>query len=240
MIGWLLGPPADPVITLGERRLPVHITRRRQARRMVLRLAPGGEAVCVTLPAWGSTAEALAFAQGRRDWLLAQLARVPAPRDPLGPHGVSYRGETLRVVWDGGAPRRVQRRSDCLVLGGPREAVKARVQRWLEGEALRLCTADLAEFIARAGVATVPLHLSRARRRWGSCAPGGTVRINWRLVQAPDPVRRAVVAHETAHLVHFNHSPAFHACLRAIADPDAPDADRWLRANGPSLFAAFG
>ena len=38
-------------------------------------------------------------------------------------------------------------------------------------------------------------------------------RINWRLVMAPDPVRRSVVAHEVAHLVHFDHSPAFHALL---------------------------
>jgi hypothetical protein len=33
---------------------------------------------------------------------------------------------------------------------------------------------------------------------------------------APDAVRRSVVAHEVAHLVHFDHSPAFHALLDAL------------------------
>lgn len=240
MIGWLLRAPADPVIELGDRRLPVHLVRRARARRMVLRLAPAGEAVCITLPPWGSTADALAFAQARRDWLLAQLARTPAPFDPLGADGVPYRGVRLHVHWSPAASRRVERRDHQLVVGGAHEALKGRLQRWLEAEAVRLLTDDLAEFAGRAGVAAPPLRLSRARRRWGSCAPGGTVRINWRLVQAPDAVRRAVVAHEVAHLVHFDHSPAFHAFLRAIGDPDAAEADTWLRANGPQLFAAFG
>jgi predicted metal-dependent hydrolase len=66
------------------------------------------------------------------------------------------------------------------------------------------------------------------------------VRINWRLVQAPDAVRRSVVAHEVAHLVHFDHSPRFHALLGEIFDDDLPAAERWLKAHGRGLYAAFG
>ena len=66
------------------------------------------------------------------------------------------------------------------------------------------------------------------------------MRLNWRLVQAPDCVRRSVVAHETAHRVHFDHSPRFHALLADLFEDDLPDAERWLKANGPSLFSAFG
>jgi len=66
------------------------------------------------------------------------------------------------------------------------------------------------------------------------------LRLNWRLVQAPDHVRRSVVAHETAHRVHFDHSPAFHALLAELFGPELRDADRWLKAHGPELFAAFG
>ena len=43
--------------------------------------------------------------------------------------------------------------------------------------------------------------MSRAQRRWGSCSDRKAIRINWRLVQAPDFVRRSVVAHEVGHHV---------------------------------------
>ena len=63
---------------------------------------------------------------------------------------------------------------------------------------------------------------------------------NWGLVQAPEPVRRSVVAHEVAHLTHFDHSPAFHAHLRALFEDDVSAADGWLKAHGRTLYAAFG
>jgi len=49
-----------------------------------------------------------------------------------------------------------------------------------------------------------------------------------------------VVAHEVAHLVHFDHSPAFYALLARIFDGEIASADRWLKAHGRGLYAAFG
>ena len=57
---------------------------------------------------------------------------------------------------------------------------------------------------------------------------------------APPFVRRSVVAHEVAHLVHFDHSPAFHAFLGDIYDGDVREADRWLRREGRALYRLFG
>jgi hypothetical protein len=48
-------------------------------------------------------------------------------------------------------------------------------------------------------VAIPTLALTNARSRWGSCS-GKVIRLNWRLIMAPDAVRRSVVAHEVAHL----------------------------------------
>ena len=66
------------------------------------------------------------------------------------------------------------------------------------------------------------------------------MRLNWRLVQAPDFVRRSVVAHEVAHLVHFDHSPAFHTLLDRLYEGDIELANRWLSKHGRTLYAAFG
>jgi predicted metal-dependent hydrolase len=245
MIDWLRGSHKDPQVEVGGRVLPVAVRRHPRAKRLTMRLAPDGSEVRVTMPAWGRTREALEFAASRQDWLAHQLARVPQAL-PIAPGTtLPYRGAELVVDWQATAPRRAAMDGERLVLGGPQETLPQRLRRWLEAEALALMAQDLAFYAGRADVPLPDLRLSRAGRRWGSCSSakaGGTrcVRINWRLVMAPDHVRRSVVAHEVAHLTHFDHSPRFHALLADIFEHDVATADRWLKANGRQLYAAFG
>ena len=44
------------------------------------------------------------------------------------------------------------------------------------------------------------------RQRWGSCAPDGTLRFNWRLAMLRPDLAEYVVVHELAHLRVRNHS----------------------------------
>jgi len=234
-------PKAAPeTVRIGEQDIPLAIRRHPRATRLTMRLAPDGSEIRITLPRWGRTMDALVFVDSRRDWLEQQLAAIPRPAPALPGGTLCYRGQTLRIEWSARHPRTPLVEGDAILLGGAEGAVPGRLRRWLESEALRLCTLDLAHYCARAGVTPPALHLSRAQRRWGSCSSGGAVRINWRLVQAPDVVRRSVVAHEVAHLVHFDHSPAFHALLARLYEGDLSSADRWLRQEGRTLYSAFG
>ncbi len=53
--------------------------------------------------------------------------------------------------------------------------------------------------------------VANQRTRWGSCSSGtGEIRITDRLRGAPGWVLDVVLIHELCHLVHPNHSPAFH------------------------------
>lgn len=220
--------------------LGLRIRRHPTARRLTLRLSPDGGEARVTIPRWAPFAEGRDFAHSRSDWLLGQRDGATT-RMPIVPGAaLAFRGRALIVDWQAHWPRQPALVGDALRLGGPVESIEARLRRWLEREALALASVDLAQFCAAAGVALPPLRLSRARRRWGSCSSAGTVRINWRLIMAPDFVRRSVVAHEVAHLVHFDHSPAFHALLARIYDGDLSEADAWLRRHGQSLHAPFG
>ena len=241
MIDWLLNRDSTaPQVEVAGRVLPVVLRRNAQARQMTMRLAPDGSEVRITLPQWGRTAEALEFARKRQGWLAGQLAAVP-PAATLGTDGLlPYRGDQLPICHDPAAPRRVRLSEGELHIGGPTEALQARLRRWLEGEARRLLSEDLEFYCARAGRAPPRLMLSNAQRRWGSCARDGTIRINWRLVMAPDTVRRSVVAHEVAHLVHFDHSPAFHAMLGELFEHDIRAANRWLKREGRGLYATLG
>ena len=241
MIDWLLKrEAAQPQVEVAGRVLPVVLRRSAQARRMTMRLAPDGSAVRITLPQWGHTAEALEFARKRAGWIAGQLAAVPSAAAVKDGGAVPFRGEQLTIRHDPTAARRVQLDDGELVLGGPAESVPARLKRWLEAEARTVLAEDLAYYCAQARQDVPRLLLSSAQRRWGSCARGGTIRINWRLIMAPPEVRRSVVAHEVAHLVHFDHSPAFHGLLGDLFEHDLRAANRWLKRSGRGLYLPFG
>lgn len=253
MIDWLRAGRQEPRVTIGDRDLPLAIRRHPRAKRLTLRLAPDGSEVRVTMPSWGRTLDALTFARARADWLQQQLASVPAAA-PITPDGTTlYRGHRLPIAWSADNPRAPRLAGEApeatsLQCGGPQAALQQRIARWLEREAMRLFAEDLAHYCARAGLGVPVLKLSRAQRRWGSCSGGGAsgrphercIRINWRLVMAPDPVRRSVIAHEVAHLSHFDHSPAFHAHLAQLFEDEVKAADRWLREHGRTLYVPFG
>ena len=240
MIEWLRPEKAQPSIELSGRAIPIELNRHARARRLTMRMAPDGTAVRITLPKWCRSEDAFAFARARRTWLETQLGKVPAAEDPVVRGTLRFRGDYLTIDWREDAPRRVALADGWLTVGGPRSTLASRLQRWLEGEAEQLMRADLAEYCDRAGVPVPALRISRARRRWGSCSTSGIVRVNWRLAMAPDLIRRSVIAHEVAHLVHFDHSPAFHALLGGIYEGEIADADAWLRTEGRTLYADFG
>lgn len=254
MIDWLRRSPRDADaaaksigpqtvqrrVQVGDRELPLVIRRLRHARRMTLRLSPDGSEVRVSIPSWGRIGDAEAFAKDRAPWLARQANALP-PAEAIEPgKTLPFRGEALIVMWDQTAFRRPVVDDGQIVIGGPQDSLPLRLRRWLEGEALRLSGEDLAHYCAQADQSVPSLALSRAQRRWGSCAADGSIRINWRLIMAPDFVRQSVVAHEVAHLVHFDHSPAFYSVLHEIFDGPVDEANRWLKAHGRGLYRHFG
>ena len=83
---------------------------------------------------------------------------------------------------------------------------------------------------AAMGIPCPPVRLTEARGRWGSCSPGGVIRLSWRLLLCPPPVLEHVVIHELCHLRHRDHGPEFHRAV-AARDPAWREARRWLREN---------
>lgn len=242
VLDWLRRDPhKEPAIEVGGKEIPVAIRRLDRARRLTMRLAPDGSEVRISIPRWTRTAEALAFANSRRDWIARQLASLPVAAGPLADGAtIRFRGELLVLRHNADAPRRPAMLDGMLALGGPAASLQSRLKRWLAAEARDIIVDDLHEYCRKADRRPPPLGLSNARHRWGSCAPDGSIRINWRLIMAPDLVRRSVVAHEVAHLIHFDHSPAFHACLAGLFESDVRTANRWLKAHGRELYLPFG
>ncbi len=224
-----------PTVEVDGRVYPLRIKRLAQARRMSLRADPVRGEVKVTGPMRLRTAEALTFARSRRAWLAGRFAAATDAVHLEPGATVGYCGEPLEIVHDNRAGRGVTTDGELLRVGGPREYAGARVERWLRHEARRLMAEDLAFYCTRARCDVPKLSIGDARSRWGSCSSRGHIRLGWRLVMAPPVIRRSVVAHEVAHLIHMDHSPRFYALLDAIFEGDRRACDAWLKAHGTGL-----
>jgi predicted metal-dependent hydrolase len=187
------------------------------------------------VPRRTSRRHALAWAAGHRDWIEARLAEIP-PAVPISSGAsIPYRGGQLTIDWQESRPRRISLEEGRLILGGPFESIENRVLRWLKSEALSVLEAESFALAQAVGAKLVRVGVGDPASRWGSCSSSGAIRYSWRLILAPDFVRRATVAHEVAHLVHLNHGPQFHHLVEELLGEDPGPARQWLRRQGASL-----
>lgn len=189
---------APSTATTSPRAPQLLFVRHPRARRYLIHVRGDGS-VRVTVPRWGSTREARAFAERERAWIETQLSRVERER--------------LRIA-------------------GP-EAVDGRpltpdFERELRHRAKRELPPRLLELAAQHGLTVTRVSVRNQRSRWGSCARGGRICLNWRLVMVPVWVRDYVMLHELMHLRQMNHSPKFWKLVAGVCPP-YKEARAWLR-----------
>jgi predicted metal-dependent hydrolase len=206
-----------------------------RARVMRLRVDRRTGDVVLTVPRRVSRKKALEWAAGHRSWIEAQLAGMGTGQSLAAGSEIPLFGVPHRVDWDPARPRTPRIEGLRILAGGPAEGLEARLARWIARTALHLLEADTRAFAAKAGVTVSRVGVGDPVSRWGSCAASGAIRYSWRLILAPDWVRRATVAHEVAHRVHMNHGPHFHALVESLLGEDPKPARLWLRREGPRL-----
>ena len=212
------------------------IVRKSRARRMKLSVDPRSGRVRLVLPVRASLAAALDWAEAHQGWIARQRARLPRPW-PVEPGMiVPFGGEDHVLNWAEHYPRSPQRVAGEIQIGGPQDLLAARLLRWLRAEALRLLDAETRQIAAAHGLFVASVGVGDPKSRWGSCSSSGDIRYSWRLILAPDFVRRATVTHELAHRVHMDHSRAFHALAADLYGGDPAPARDWLRRHGARLY----
>lgn len=213
----------------------IDVVRNPRARRMKLAFDPTSGRVRLVLPRRASRKAGLDWAGGHGAWIATQRAKLPEARPFVPGATIPLAGREVTLVHDVAAPRTPQLGGDTLRVGGPADGFSARIERSLRREAARVLSDDTAHYAARASVTVSAVGVGDTSSRWGSCTSSGGIRYSWRLILAPEWVRRATAAHEVAHRVHMNHSPAFHALVAELYEGDPTPARRWLKTNGASL-----
>lgn len=194
-----------------------HVRISRKARRLSMRVFPGGRVEVVVPPGVGLPAIER-FVSRHRAWAerrsreFALLAPTPDGRRPAEIH-LPLTGQRWSTVYENAGRTMVSDRGDgVLHLRLVRESDRAVGQlllRWLGGVAAHELQARLDVAARETGIGYERMHLRRQRTRWGSCSTAGTISLNMCLMfQRPEVVRYLMV-HELCHRRHMNHSPRF-------------------------------
>ena len=80
---------------------------------------------------------------------------------------------------------------------------------WYRRHAAVNFSGRVAHYASAMGLPVPRMFLSNAQTQWGSCNAKRQIRLNWRLIQAPQNVVDYVVVHELAHIFEMNHSKRF-------------------------------
>ena len=230
--------PESAEARVDGRLVAVEVRVSERARNYRLSIPHSGAPV-LTVPRQGRWSEAEAFLNRHSDWLAARLKRVAKPVSFRAGALVPLRGVEHRIVPTGTVRGRVETahiddQPALLVPGEPAHRAR-RLVDWLKGEAQRDLDRRVAVHARRLEVTVRAVSLRSQSTRWGSCSSAGRLNFNWRLVLAPPFVLDYVAAHEVAHLVEMNHSPAFWETVETTL-PTMQRGRAWLKANGRQLM----
>jgi len=209
------------------------VRRAPRARRVRVRIDPH-HGVEVVLPPRAPERAAAAAVRELAPWIRRRLTELQLARARLAPEAgwLPYLDGRLRIVAEPGRSR-VHRQDDTLLVPEGDCASDA-LERWYRRAAREEIARRLDRATALAGSRYTSLAIRSQRTRWASCAAGGAMSFNWRLLLGPERVLDYVVWHEVCHLEVPDHSARFWSLLEGRC-PHWREAAAWLRHNGSAL-----
>jgi len=221
----------------------------RRSDRRTIGFSIGHDGLKVTAPRRVSERDIERALASKSGWILAKLdawSERPAPRtlDLVDGAVLPWLGGEISLRLDPtGVRTSVRRDDDGLVLRHDPDlsgelrvrTLTAALQRFYTRQGQALMAPRVEAYAAQLGRPVRKVIVRDQKRRWGSCAADGTIRLNWRLMGFPEELIDYVCAHEAAHLVEHNHSPAYWRVVaglmpdwKARRDRMRADADRWV------------
>ena len=205
--------------------------RRSKRRTKTIALSVEGGEVLVAAPLKAGVREIDNFVRKNADWIAKQRPEeqqlaLPERFDETAT--LAYLGRRLPVSYtpDNGKRQVAVRLEDGRFrvdlppgLGEPvkSELVRVAVQEWYRQQAAELLPVLVERWLPRFGFAhQPPVKVGNQRRAWANCSSDGVLRFSWRVIMLEEPLVEYVVAHELAHLVHFNHSRDYWRLVTAV------------------------
>lgn len=235
----LTGPERDSV-RVGDTTIEYEVRRSKRRKKSVQFRVEGG-VVWVVVPSDAKPEAIRSAVQDRAAWIINKLSQAPPEglqKRFVNGESLPYMGEDVRIavrIADVPSPeiRLDGGRFRVAVAGTLRgkkryEAMRQAFIEWYVERAAEQVSACVDKWWHELGRGERSRVLIRnQRRRWGSCASDGTLRINWRLIMLEPELIEYIVVHELAHLSVRNHSPDFKKLMASVL-PDFRDRQKRL------------
>ena len=222
--------------------------RRSERRKKTVEITLEGGGVQVAAPSTLPDGELRAIVRKRAPWILkhSQEAELSAePKQFVSGETLPYLGRNVRMVVDNADVRSPEVRFDhwrfritvpqAIADDDRYEQVRRGVVGWYRRRAAVRLPEYVDRWWSRLGNGDLPCILIRdQRRRWGSCAPDGTLRFNWRAMMLDPSLVEYIVVHELAHLTVKDHSADFWGLVSQVM-PDVGQRRQRLRETGRAL-----
>ena len=195
---------------------------RSSRRRRTLALSVAAGSVRILAPMATTDAQVAEMVEHRATWIGDRLRRAdeaPKPTPLVSGSAVPYRGGLLTLRIAASTVRRghgeLHGSELCIQLPAtlPEFKLPAAIHKvlvaWYRVRASEVLPVLVGEWSECSGLVPTRVVVRDQRRRWGSCGPDGTIRLNWRLILLEPALADYVVVHELAHLRHRHHQAAF-------------------------------
>ena len=234
-------------VQFGDATIEFDIQRSKRRKKTVQITMDGGR-VLVAAPSDTPDSKLEAIVRRRAPWILRQ---APAPvlqasrKRFVSGETLPYLGRNVRLIVEPADVSRPEVRFDhwsfrIAVPIGLNESkrydgIRKAVVQWYRQRAAQRLPRTVELWRKRMGWPETPGVLIRdQRQRWGSCAPDGTLRFNWRVMMVQPELAEYVVVHELFHLKVSSHSAEYWALISSLL-PDAQQRRRRLQEAGKML-----
>ena len=232
-------------ITWGDTRVTYAIRRSARRKKTVAVTVDPGGGVLLLAPENFSTDRLDEVVRRKAGWIVQRMRGVGSNGVPLSPRefvsgeSVMYLGRHYRLKVHPGDTGEAKLRGGWLHVPAPagaeqRDHVRAALVSWLRSHAAERLPERVEMWCPKAGVEMPRVVISDQKKRWGSCDRSGTIRLNWRIIQAPMRLVDYVVVHELVHLRHRGHGREYWQTLGRIM-PDYERRRGDLRQRGVGL-----
>ncbi|PSJ80017.1 M48 family metallopeptidase [Neisseria iguanae] len=217
--------------------LEITIDLKRSAKKNLILRPIDGQTVSINIPPFLSAARLHKWLSENEQLLYRTLARTPShpPSDHSGkPAWIWYQGVQTTLTDTLQATIAVRPSEICLPENSwPQQ--QTHLRRFLHERATEYLLPRLTQHAATMNMFPSATALSNAKTFWGVCRHRIGIRLNWRLVGAPEFVADYVCIHELCHLPHPDHSAKFWTLVKRHT-PYTEAAKAWLKAHGNELF----
>ncbi|MCL2567463.1 MAG: M48 family metallopeptidase [Alphaproteobacteria bacterium] len=222
----------------------VKIIKRRNSKRITLRVNLKTKQPTISIPFSVSYFEAIDFLKSNHLWIENQLAKTSSIKQLYffaNLSAISIYGESYRII------KRTAKKNKITINMKEREIYldfkDLAEESLIEKTFIKFLKKISAVYFHQLSLTKAQkintnfsgLNVSDTTSKWGSCSAKKKLQYNYRLIMAPIFVIDYVISHEVAHLIEFNHSANFWNILNKLT-PYRNEAGIWLKNYGKSLY----